>query len=79
MAYDGNGTGRRLGEGVYWGRSEESLQDAIAAAVNEIPDAAIKSRKGASEDEGEARFVVSSIVVEVIGDPNVGAYSVTVT
>jgi flavin-binding protein dodecin len=69
MAYSGGGNGRRLEEGIFWGRSEESLDDAIKAAVGVIPD-----------DLAEQRtvFVVTSIEVEIVGDPDVGAYRVTV-
>ena len=90
--YDGNGIGKRLGERVFWGRSEDSLDDAIRAAVNAMPTDLVEQRQaeqngnGDGVDQGEddvqprgARFVVTSITVEVVGDPNVGAYSVTVS
>lgn len=70
MAYKGKGRGKALGDGVFTGKSKESLDDAIRAAVSSIPVQRARTRK---------TFVVTSITVDVVGDPNVGAYSVTVS
>jgi flavin-binding protein dodecin len=69
MEYEGGGKGKRLDEGIFWGSSPDSLDDAIKAAVSVIPETFAAERK---------TFVVTSIEVEVVGDPNVGAYNVTV-
>jgi hypothetical protein len=78
MAYSGKGTGKRLDENTFWGRSEQDLDDAIRAAVDQIPGELVESRQSEAEAGRGAKFVVTSITVEVVGDPNVGAYSVIV-
>jgi hypothetical protein len=71
---------RILRPGLYWG-NDKDLDGAIRKAVSVIPEEALELRRG-SGSEGllpdSAVFVVTSITVEVVGDPNVGAYSVTV-
>ena len=64
MPYEGKGRG----ESYAWkGISEESLEDAIKAAV------------GASDVEDGTMLVVTRIEVRTKGDPNAGEYHATVT
>jgi hypothetical protein len=60
--YEGYGKGREIR--AFEGMSEESLDDAIRAAV------------GASDVPDGTRLVVTHIEVETVGDPNVGSYKV---
>jgi hypothetical protein len=66
MSYEGEGVGKQLDEGIFWGRSEQSFDNAIRAAV------------GASNVESGTRLAVAQLQVETTGDPNVGAYLVIV-
>jgi hypothetical protein len=76
MAYQGKGkgkrlaqgAGRKLGEDVFVGRAPD-LDDAIRAAVGAIPASALRRKK---------TYVVTSITVDVVGDPDVGSYGVTI-
>jgi hypothetical protein len=64
MVYRGGGTGEP--HTVFRGESEESLDEAIRAAVGAMP-----------EDTPEGtKLVVTYIEVTTKGDPHVGAYSV---
>ncbi len=62
--YEGSGRAEPIS---FRGISEESMDDAIRAAVD------------ASGAEPGSRFVVTHIEVETVGDPNVGSYLVTLS
>ena len=63
--YEGKGKGKAIK--AYEGKSSESLDDAIRAAV------------GASNVKPGTTMVVTHIEVVTVGDPNVGSYKVILT
>jgi hypothetical protein len=63
--YDGKGIGRQIPS--FEGQSEESLDDAIRAAV------------GASDVPEGTTLVLTHIEVTTVGDPNVGSYKVVLS
>jgi hypothetical protein len=65
MAYEGEGRGRPLT--VFVGESNESLDNAIRAAVH------------ASDVKEGTRLVITHIEVETVGDPNIGSYRVVLS
>ena len=65
--YEGEGEGKPLGDGVAIGISAESVDNAIRAAVH-----------AANQPHG-TWFVVSSVMVQSVNDPNVGGYKVVIT
>ncbi len=66
MAYEGEGKGRAKFEEVFEGESEESLDNALRAAVH------------ASGVEEGTRLVITQIEIVTVGDPNIGSYKVIV-
>lgn len=65
MPYEGEGSGRAVT--AFVGVSEESLDNAIRAAVN------------ASDVEPGTRLVITQIEVVTVGDPNIGSYRVVLS
>ena len=65
MAYKGEGKGRAIK--AFVGESEESLDNAIRAAVH------------ASRVKPKTRLVVTHIEVVTVGDPNIGSYRVVLS
>jgi hypothetical protein len=66
MGYEGEGKGRAKIEELFEGESEESLDNALRAAVH------------ASGVEEGTRLVITQIEIVTVGDPNIGSYKVTV-
>ena len=66
MGYEGEGIGRAKFEEVFEGESEESLDNALRAAVH------------ASGVKEGTKLVVTEIEIVTVGDPNIGSYKVTV-
>jgi hypothetical protein len=63
--YDGHGRGNRIT--AFEGISEESLDDALRAAVN------------ASDVRDGSTLVLTHLEVTTVGDPNIGSYRVILT